>query len=178
MKRTFLAIIILVLLMISGLYPESMLSAKEKDDFIKKTALEIIKASKYCVLISEGSDGYPNARMMDPFPPDDEWIVWMGTNYKSRKIKEILNNSKIAIYYESPGGDGYVVLKGKGIVRNDQEEKLKYFKQGWKEFYPGNKEGFTLIKFISEKLEIVSYKNGLLGEKITWAAPSILLKKY
>ena len=178
MRKTLFAGLIVILLLLSGLYSEPMLSAKEKDDFIKKTALEIIKTSKYCVLVSEGSDGYPNPRMMDPFPPDDKWIVWMGTNYKSRKVKEILNNNKISLYYESPGGDGYVILKGTGSVRNCQEEKLKYFKKGWKEFYPGNREGFTLIKFIAEKLEIVSYKNGLLGDKVTWEAPSVILKKW
>jgi len=177
MKRTFITIIIFALMMISGLYSDSAHFKETKDSKILRVAREIIKASKYCVLVSEGSDGYPNPRMMDPFPPDNKWIVWMGTNSKSRKIKEILNNNKISLYYESTGGDGYVILKGTGIVRNGREEKLKYFKKEWEEFYPENKKSFTLIKFIPEKLEIVSYKNGLLGDKITWEAPSAILKK-
>lgn len=157
----------------SGLiYPESV-----KKDLILKSAGEIVNSSKLCVLISRGLDGFPNARTMDPFPPDKNWVIWMGTNSQSRKVKEILKNNKISIFYESPNGDGYVTLKGSGFINNEQENKVKYFKDGWKEFYPGDRKNFTLIKFIPELLEIVSYKKGLLGEKTTWTAPSIKLKE-
>ncbi len=148
-------------------------SDNNSKDVILKTAGEIIKSSKFCTLISLGQDGYPNARTMDPFPPDKNWVIWMGTNSHSRKVIEILKNNKISVFYESPDGDGYISLKGTGYINNEEENKVKYFKEGWKEFYPGNRKNFTLIKFIPEKLEIVSYKRGLLGEKITWAAPSV-----
>ena len=174
MKKLLLAGIILPLLLLSWLYSGSKLSANKKDDSIKKTALEIIESSKYCALISTGLDGYPNARMMDPFPPDEKMVVWMGTNSNSRKVKDIRKNNKISLYYEAPDGDGYVNLQGIGHIVDEKEEKLKYFKKGWEEYYPGNRDGFILIRFITDRIEIVSYKHGLLGDKITWEAPSLI----
>ena len=177
MKKPVLLITIIFYLFTIMFLGQPAHKSTERHKLIEETAKEIIKSVKYCVLISEGSDGYPNARMMDPFQPDNKWIVWMGTNSKSRKVEEIKKNNKVSLYYESPNGDGYVILKGNGIIKNDREAKLKYFKKGWEEFYPENREGFTLIKFIPEKLEIVSYKNSLIGDKVTWEAPSVILKK-
>jgi len=182
MKRIFLTGLLSMLLLISGLYSGSKSFTNEKtqkkDELIKKAAMEMIRSSQLCVLISTGMDGYPNARMMDPFPPDKNWVIWMGTNSQTRKVKEILRDNKISVFYESPDGDGYVTLKGTGFINNEKENKVKYFKEEWKEFYPADRKNFTLIKFIPELLEIVSYKKGLLGEKITWAAPSVKLKRY
>ncbi len=176
MRKTFSIGMVLALFFLSGLNPESAHQTCVKDKLILNASMDIIKSSKYCVLISKGSDGYPNARMMDPFPPDREWVIWMGTNSKSRKVAEIRKNNKISIYYESKGGDGYLNLKGEGFIINDQGKKQKYFKKEWVEFYPGKRENFILIKFVPRKLEIVSYKNGLLGDKVTWEAPSVILK--
>ena len=177
MKKMAAAVITIILVLTIGLYSDSTLTGDTRAEFIKITAMEIIGTVKYCTLISSGLDGFPNARTMDPFPPDKNWVIWMGTNSQSRKVKEILKNNKISVFYESPDGDGYVTLKGSGFINNEQENKVKYFKDGWKEFYPGSRKNFTLIKFIPELLEIVSYKKGLLGEKTTWAAPSIKLKE-
>ena len=176
MKKTFFMGTILTYLLFSCLHSEPTIQAVTNDELIKKAALEIISVSKYCTLISTGNDGFPNARIMDPFPPDRNWVIWMGTNAYSRKVKEILTNKKITLFYESEGSDGYVSLKGTGYINNEQENKIKYFKSGWKEFYPDDRTNFTLIKFVTEKLEIVSYKKGLLGEKRTWEAPSILFE--
>ncbi len=177
MKKTTLTIIFIVILLTGVSVSESEIPVNKKDELIRTTAREIIDASKYCNLISMGEDGYPNARIMDPFKPDKDWVIWMGTNSHSRKVNEIVKNKKITLFYESAGGNGYVSLKGTGHINNDKENKVKYFKKGWKEFYPDDRNNFTLIKFITEKIEIVCYKNGLLGEKITWAAPSIQLNK-
>lgn len=150
------------------------LSAVPDDGKIKAAARELIDASKYCTLISTGQDGYPNARTMDAFKPDKNWVVWMGTHSGSRKVGEIRKDNKISLFYESPGGDGYVTLKGEGFIINDAESKARHFKEGWKEFYPGDRKNFILIKFVPQKMEVVSYKRGLLGEKGTWAAPTVI----
>jgi len=173
MKKIFPVGIIFTFFLISGLYSNSILPADERADLIKKAAMEIINSSQLCVLISTGTDGYPNARMMDPFPPDKEWVIWMGTNLKSRKVEEIRKNGKISVYYEADKADGYVILKGKGYIVDDAKKKSKYFKNGWEQFYPGNRDGFILIKFVPERLEIVSYKNQLLGDILTWEPPAI-----
>lgn len=176
MKRIILTSTVFAFLIIGGTFTWPAIEKGSKDLLIRTTAREIIDGSKYCNLISMGEDGYPNARIMDPFKPDKGWVIWMGTNLLSRKVREIKKNRKISVFYESPGGDGYVTLKGTGTINNEKENKKKYFKPEWKEFYPVDRKYFVLIKFIPEKLEIVSYKKGLLGDKVTWEAPSVKLK--
>ena len=174
MKRTFITIMIFSLMMISGLYSVSTHFKETKDSKIYRVAREIIGSSKFCVLISTGVDGYPNARMMEYFQPDEKWTIRMGTNRNSRKVKEIKKDNKISLYYESSDGDGYLLLKGEGSIVEDSDEKLKYFKKGWEKYYPGKRENFVIIKFVPIKLEIVSYKNGLIGDNVTWEAPSLI----
>lgn len=135
--KIFLIFFILVVLVTAGNivrkeHPEDI--QREK---ILNTAKKIIESSKYCVLITTGLDGFPSARIMDPFPPESRWTIWMGTNSNSRKIKEIRrsNRSKnVSVYYESPGGDGYLVLKGWAVIVDDPDKKKKYFKKGWEQF--------------------------------------------
>jgi len=153
------------------------LSAAHEEEKIKTAAREIVEASKYCTLISMGEDGYPNARVMDAFKPDRNWVIWMGTNPESRKVKEILKNKRISVFYESSGGDGYVILKGNGLIVDDEKSKARYFKEEWEEFYPQGKDKFVLIKFIPGVMEVVSYKRGLLGKENTWEAPSVTLNE-
>lgn len=174
MKTKLLLIFLISVFFITGGY----IGSSEQPQDIRKekllnTARKIMESSNYCALISFGMDGYPNARMMDPFPPDKDMAVWMGTNSKSKKVKEIKNNNNILLYYEAPGGDGYVSLKGTGYIIDTEKEKVKYWKKSWEQFYPTDKKNFILIKVIPKKLEIVSYKNGLTGDPVTWKAPSV-----
>jgi general stress protein 26 len=131
--------------------------------------------TRYCALITLDETGHPQARTMDPFPPDSNMTVWFGTNSDSRKVKEILNNSKATLYYEAPDARGYVVLKGNAFMVDDSDKKLKHWKPEWKIFYPESKENYTLIKFIPEKLEIVDYKNKIVGDSDTWKVPGLKL---
>ena len=167
MNKQFIISVVVFLIAID------FMSAGPKDEKIISAAREIVESVKYCTLISMGEDGYPNARTMDAFKPDKNWVIWMGTHVETRKVEEIRKNSKISVFYESPGGDGYVLLKGEGHMVNDPESKRQYFKKGWEEFYPGDRKHFILIRFVPAKLDVVSYKRGLLGEEKTWAAPSV-----
>jgi general stress protein 26 len=45
---------------------------------------------------------------MDPFQPNEKWIVWLGTNPKNLKVHEIRNNSMVTLYYTGNKGEGYV----------------------------------------------------------------------
>ena len=147
----------------SNYNPDSLISA----------AKELMLDTRYCALITLDDNGHPQARTMDPFPPDTNMIVWFGTNSNSRKVKEINNNSKVTLYYEASDARGYVVLKGNAFIVNDSDRKLKYWKPEWEIFYPESKENYTLIKFIPNKLEIVDYKHNIVGDSITWRVPNL-----
>jgi len=142
-------------------------------DTLLFAAKELMKATRYCALITLDESGHPQVRTMDPFTPEEDMVVWFGTNSYSRKVKEVRNDSRVTLYYEAPGGVGYVVIRGEAYLVNDPEIKEIYWKKEWEQFYPDQKENYLLIKVIPKKLEIVDYKHNIIGESKTWAVPSL-----
>ncbi len=151
---------------------ELKLSTPERDTLLS-VARQYIKNVRFCSLITIDSVGYPHARTMDPFHPDEKWVVWLGTNPKSRKVNEIHNNPKVSLYYTGNKGEGYVTIIGIASIVNDQSIKDSLWKDEWSRFYKDKKENYLLIKVVPIKLEILDYKHGILGNKETWRTPSI-----
>lgn len=140
-------------------------------DTLVAAAIEIMETARYCALITLDESGHPQARTMDPFLPEEDMVVWLGTNTNSRKVHEIQLDSRVTLYYEAPGGNGYVVIRGNGFLMDDPELIEQYWKEEWEQFYPDKYSTFTLIKVIPKKLEIISYAYGITGSSMTWAVP-------
>ena len=144
-------------------------------DTLISAARELMETTRYCALITLDISGYPQARTMDPFPPDEDMVVWLGTNKNSRKVREIRTDSRVTLYYEAANGSGYVVIQGNAYLINDPEIIEKYWKEEWDQFYQNKDSTFTLIKVIPKKLEIINYEHGITGSSKTWAVPHIEL---
>lgn len=136
-------------------------------------ARDIISSVRFCGLVTEDENGQPDIRTMDPFPPDDNFIVWLGTNPKSRKVNQIKSNPDVVLYYNDPAGNGYVVIHGSAELINNKKEKAKHWKEEWGRFYPDKDSSFLLIKVIPRKLDVINYKKGIYGDPETWRAASM-----
>jgi general stress protein 26 len=144
----------------------------ERDSVIG-AARDIISQQKYCSLITLDSAGYPQARTMNPFPPEEDMSVWVATNSRSQKVKEIKKNPRVCLYYANHSmATGYVALTGKAVLIDEMAEKLKRKRDYWNQAFPDWKY-LILIKVIPEKLEVINYKKGMVGETVTWSAPSV-----
>jgi len=164
----------LILLFLQGLsLTQENQNVQQDRDSLIVAAREIMDKARYCALITVDEAGYPQARTMDPFAPDKDMVVWLGTNKNSRKVKEIKNNPRATLYYLAPDGSGYVVIKGKASLVNSENEKEKYWKEGWDQYYEDNRENYLLIKIEPEKLEIVSYRHNIIGDTKTWKVPCV-----
>jgi len=141
---------------------------------LKEIAREIIIASKNCALITVDSLGVANARAMDPFLPEDDFTIWMATNPKSKKVKEIMVNPKVTLYYFDKEDSGYVTIQGIATLVNSQKEKEKFWKEEWRNFYKDRQTNYLLIKFTPSKLNVISEKNNILGDSITWKSPELI----
>lgn len=137
---------------------------------------DIIKSSYYCTLITIDEDGQPRARIMEPLEPDNNFEIWLATNPKSRKIKQIDNNSKATINYFNKADLSYISLMGNAFIVDDNEIKAQKWKQGWEKFYKNQKEDYILIRFIPQTLELISYSKGYSGDKRTWAPHKVELR--
>lgn len=137
------------------------------------TAQEIMSSVKNAAFITINKQGFPNSRAMDPFPPDSTFTVWLATNPRSGKVSEIRLNNKVSLYYFDAARPGYVMIQGVAELINDHQSKDKYWKEGWKNFYKDRGANYLLIKVSPIRLEVVDYKNQLLGDTLTWKAPGL-----
>ena len=162
-----------ILILVFGLFHAGSAQAQEakniRSDSILLAAREIISSSNYCALITVDSIGEAHARTMEVYPPEKDFTIWFGTNIKSRKVQEIKHNPRLTIYYAGLGDNGYVSILGKGILVNNKSKIAKYWRKEWENYFMDKKD-FVLIKVIPEKMEIISYKNNLNGDKETWKA--------
>ncbi|PLW97757.1 MAG: hypothetical protein C0593_07770, partial [Marinilabiliales bacterium] len=126
-----------------------------------------------CALITLDEELIPMVRIMDPFPPENDFTVWFGTKAESRKVNQILNNPDVSLYYQDSDASGYVVIHGKAQIIDDQIEKQKRWKDAWEDFYPNNREGYLLIKVSPEWMEILSVTRGINGDQKTWQTPIV-----
>lgn len=142
-------------------------------DSLLSVAREMMFAARYCALITVDSTGQPHARAMDPFPPDSNMIVWLGTNAYSRKVREIQNDPRVTLYYADPAGEGYVSIIGEAEPVNDPVKKKIWWKDEWLAFYDDPDKGYILIKVTPKQIDVLSYKHDLIGNRETWRIPSI-----
>jgi general stress protein 26 len=146
---------------------------QNQHDTLIVAAKEIIKSSRYCALITTSSTGEIHVRTMDPFSPEDNMVIWLGTNSNSRKVIDIQNNPNVTLYYYDSNGTGYVVISGKAQIIDDREETTKRWKEEWAQFYPNREKNYILIKVVPEKMEVINYKLGIAGDPITWLVPFV-----
>jgi general stress protein 26 len=129
---------IVFLLCIAALTPDVLAQQPQRfsNDQLIAAAREIMTTARYCALITVNSKGRVHARTMDPFPPDENLVVWFGTNPKSRKVFEIRRHHGVTLYYFDRESPAYVTISGVARLVNDRAEKARRWKDEWKAFYP------------------------------------------
>jgi general stress protein 26 len=133
----------------------------------------VMEQAGNCALISLDKSGHPRARTMDPFLPDEDMVVWLGTNPKSRKVTEIQNDPRVTLYYFDKEGGSYVIITGEEELVDDPEMKKTKWKEDWNQFYPNRDTGYLLIKVTPETLELISPQNGVTTSGDTWQPPVV-----
>jgi len=172
-------VLVLPLLLLSVVATASYSDARKNDkrkterDRLVAAAREIMAAARYCALITVDATGRAQARTMDPFSPDENLVVWLGTNSQSRKVAEIRHNPRVALYYFDSASQGYVTISGTARIVNDPKEKARHWKEDWKAFYPNRNKSYLLIAVTPEKLEVVCEKKGITGDPNTWTPPTV-----
>jgi len=177
-SRTFNNLkVFLLFLLICIVLPKALAQeAKQRTilpDSLISAAREIISQQKYCALVTIDSVGRPSIRTMNPFAPESDMTVWMATNSRSRKVGEIRRNPSVCLYYaDHSRATGYVSITGKAYLVDDMQEKLRHNREYWKQAFPDWKY-LLLIKVVAEKLEVVNYKRGVVGDGVTGKVPTV-----
>jgi general stress protein 26 len=147
-----------------------------RDELIS-AAREVMNTARYCALITTDGKGSVQARTMDAFAPDENMIVWLATNPRSRKVGEIRRNPRVTLYYFDRENQAYVTIHGTARLVNNTDEKSRHWKEQWSAFYPNRNKDYLLIKVVPTRLEIVDTKKGMVGDAKNWRPPTVLFSK-
>ncbi|HLH05754.1 MAG TPA: pyridoxamine 5'-phosphate oxidase family protein [Terriglobales bacterium] len=177
--RIQLAVVCLISLFASGAIAqekEKPAAPLSRADLIS-AAREIMTAQQYCALITLGEDGRPVVRTMNPFPPDDNMIVWFATSTSTRKAQQIRRDPRVTLYYaDHAKATGFVALSGTAVLVDDQAEIKKHWRAYWDSAFP-DKTKLVLIKVMPERMDVLNYKRGALNDPVTWRTPSVDFSK-
>ncbi len=152
-------------------------SFTEVEQSILEVATKIIENAQYTSLITLDKLGQPRARIMEILGPEENFVVWMGTNPRSRKVAQIHENSKVTLHFFDRANVGYVSLMGNAYIVNDSITKSQKWKPGWAQFYKNKTNDFMLIKFVPETVEVIGMLDGFSGDSLTWAPHKVVLRK-
>ncbi len=143
-----------------------------------QAARHIMEKVRYCAFITVDSSETPRARIVDAFAPDSQMVVWVATNPRTRKVKQIQRNPRVTLFYWDPDGISYVAYTGTATLVSDPREKARHWKEAWKNFYQDRWRGedYVLIRIQPTRIEVVSYEFGILNEPTSWRPPAVEFK--
>jgi acid phosphatase (class A) len=160
----------------SGITPSTPLPAAERA-VVLKAAREISSKARYAAFVTIGPDGQPQARIVDPLGPDDEFTVWVATNPATRKVADLARDPRATLQFFEASLPAYVTLVGTANLVAEPEVKAVHFKDEWAPFFKDKFRGpdFVLLKFVSKRLEVVSQAHGLMNDPKTWRPVTVEL---
>lgn len=137
---------------------------------ILAAARDVMAEARYATLVTLGPDGHPQARIMDPFTPEEDFTVWIATNARSRKVTEIARDPRVTLLYFDRDGASYVTVVGTAEAVDDADMKARYWKTEWAAFYPDEHRGedYLLIKVTARRLEVSAEARGIVNDPVTW----------
>jgi len=138
-------------------------------DAILVAARTIVAEARYATFVTIDASGQPHARIVDPFPPEPDFAIWIGTHAATRKLAHIAANPRVTLLYFDPPRQHYVSVHGTAVAVRDREEKSRRFKPEWKAFYANGAEGddYVLIKITATRLEVVAESLGMTNDPST-----------
>jgi general stress protein 26 len=122
---------------------------------VLSAARSTMRRKQYCLLVTRSAHG-SDARVLQPFPPEDDFTVWLGTSVGSRKVAQLRHNDAATLVYQDDAKTACVVLVGRMRIVEEVEERQRRFMSTWWAFFPEGPAGsdFILLRFEPERIEV------------------------
>ncbi|MEW6320409.1 MAG: pyridoxamine 5'-phosphate oxidase family protein [Acidobacteriota bacterium] len=145
-------------------------AAPHTRDAIVSAARSVVATARYATLVTLDATGQPQARIVDPFAPEDDLAIWVATNPLSRKVGEIAADPRVTLLYFDSASESYVTVIGSARLVRDPAEKAKRWKPEWAGFYKDANRGddYLLIRIDVSRLEVVAAALGMTNDPATW----------
>lgn len=141
-------------------------------------AKTVMAKARYATLVTLDGHGEPQARVVDPFAPDEDLTIWIATNALSRKVQQVSADHRATLLYFDAASQHYVTLIGAAALVRDPQEKAKHWKDEWVAFYKDTYRGddYVLIRVTPARLEVVAASLGMTSDPATWRPVVLDLK--
>lgn len=142
------------------------------DGEILAQARSVMMDARYCALITVDDQGQPRARTVDPFAPDEDFVVWIATRPVTRKVAQIRRHPAVTLYYWDAAKANYVTLMGTAELVDDEQTKVARRRDADSaRLYPDFPDDYLLIKVTPDRLEAIV--PGFRGDRDTWKPASV-----
>jgi general stress protein 26 len=145
---------------------------------ILTAARTIIANARYATFVTLDERGVPQARIVDPFPPENELTLWVATNARSRKAGQIARDSRVTLTYFDRNAQHYVTVLGSAVLVRDLAARAARWKDEWAPFYPKGFRGddYLLIRVDPNRIEVVAPELGMTNDPVTWRPVTLDLR--
>ncbi len=134
-------------------------------DQIVADAVSIAQAAGLCFLVTAGSDGRIDARLMQPFAWERDTPIWFGTSPSSRKAREIAEGGPATVCFQSPSGGAYAAVQGTIAMDSDRQRRRDLWRPEWDAYFPGGPDdNYVLLRFDPERIEVLDFPAGIAPE--------------
>jgi len=112
---------------------------------------EIVEVIEFPLLLTNGGDGYPEARPMDLIHRERA-TLWFATSRASRKVAQIVADSRVTVMFVDTGRFDYVSVHGRAQIITDEALRKRFWKEAWREEWPGGPADpdYILLKVLGE----------------------------
>ena len=136
----------------------------------------VVAADSTAALVTVDAGGQPRIRSVDVRPLDNTLIFWVATKPNTRKVEQIRNNDRVALYFNRDAAGEYVSVMGTAVLVDDPETIARI---SWRDdavrrqFWPDFPADYLLIKITPDWIEAVA--PGLEADADTWRPQAMKL---
>ncbi len=145
-------------------------------EYILEAARNTIKKAGVCFMITVNEKKEARARLMQPFPPEDDLTIWLGAESGSGKIEEIQHHSLVTLAYQDPSENAYVSLMGQASIITSLQLRRKYWDESFRAFWPNGPDGqdYLLIRVSPYKIEVLNLERNITPEPYGLSAAELV----
>jgi len=107
----------------------------QKEEAIRE-ALALADRSEIAMLGTNGDNGYPNIKAMIKMENEGLSRIWFSTNTSSKRVGQIVRNSKICVYFVDFEQWMGLMLVGDIELLQDMESRQRLWRDGYEKYYP------------------------------------------
>jgi general stress protein 26 len=107
----------------------------QKEEAIRE-ALALASRSGIAMLGTNGDNGYPNIKAMLKMENEGLNRIWFSTNTSSKRVGQLVQNSKVCVYFVDFEQWKGLMLVGDVEVLQDIESRQRLWREGFEKYYP------------------------------------------